>query len=171
MVAEKLINKTRIWPLSKLLVNERNLPAQNVLLLRRNRHKNLSCFTPFSSFSLHIPKRNIFWRVTAHIRIFKFKLPFIYFICFFFYPEDLIVLKLIKEAYFHKKQSPAFWYFHFIRVMKMFEVECRCIIKNLSKLFYTEPIIFFLFFVKNTNAKVKGRESFRIFQTVLVSFS
>ena len=57
---------------------------------------NLSCFTPFSSFSLHIPK-------TAHIRIFKFKLPFIYFICFF-YPKDLIFLKLIKEAYFYKKQ-------------------------------------------------------------------
>ena len=33
----------------------------------------------------------------------KFKLPLIYFICFF-YPKDLIFLKLIKEAYFYKKQ-------------------------------------------------------------------
>ena len=43
MAAEKLINKTRIWPLPKLLVNEKNLPAQNFVLLGRNRHMNLSC--------------------------------------------------------------------------------------------------------------------------------
>ena len=108
------------------------------------------------------------------LAIFKFKLPFIYFICFF-YPKDLIVLKLIKEAYFYKT-IPGFWYFHLvlvIRVIKIFEVECRCISKNLSKLFYilnwTNYILFI--FYTNTNAKVKGRESFRIFPIFLVSLS
>ena len=107
--AEKLINKTRIWPLPKL-INERNLHAQNSVLLRRNRHMNLSCFTPFSFFSLRIPKRNIFWRVTERISIFNLKLSFLYFICccfcfFFFLPKGLNCSKInSRSIYIYEKQ-------------------------------------------------------------------